>query len=362
MGIGYLSLLALGVMAVAPSQEAKKDTEQAKRTHRFETLSAEQQLAFRRLVGACKRCIHDHGKKPLADRTDAAFEKLAEQFRRQHEVQRKGLSHAVEAKTRSRIADSLRAQAKIADRCHEFYRGAMNVSDVDEVTRKKLDAEVAERKSEFLGKHAQLSQFVRRSLGLTGKGRVVHPGKLARKPSKALDARRLAVGKFGCHVHLMKLYQYLVLYQNRYHKLPEGGGHKVLYELWDKVMEHSEANRDLFFCPAAGASEHIKKLKRMPVDKIWMKPEDFTSQDTHYAVAVRLLWSDKAAWISDDNEGGCCHADGSVSVLFGNGVIESLEIPKLVKAGVLTEKATREGFVIPVGADSPVPELRKLRR
>ena len=170
-----------------------------------------------------------------------------------------------------------------------------------------------------------------------------------------------AVKNFTCEMRLRKINHLVLLYESKFKGKPRGRGIQMLKTLWDSgVMEHTPENRDLFFCPHVEDDERITWLKDQPIDDIWR--EGFGSRDTSFACRAdgRLPASGREPWMADDNEIGRNHPDGSVNVLYGSGAVRRIHLSDLRRKN--SEIPSDEDYVLPVGADSPVPDLRRLSR
>ncbi|MFQ5505799.1 MAG: prepilin-type N-terminal cleavage/methylation domain-containing protein [Planctomycetota bacterium] len=176
--------------------------------------------------------------------------------------------------------------------------------------------------------------------------------------------------EFACRKNLQNFYAHIQSYEIRHRRKPRGGGPAFLYDLWKGVMEHTEDNRDMFFCPAQRDDPHYQEdiLPQDP-EQLWPSLDDFNSEDTHYAARgkryKRNMDSGKAAWIADDNEGGSNHRSGTINVLYGNGTVRpitklSLEEDGLWGGGGDGNTEEDEDYAFPVGPDSPLKALRKL--
>jgi len=179
-----------------------------------------------------------------------------------------------------------------------------------------------------------------------------------------ITAGKQSAMEFGCRTNLTHIYQHIQIYENRHRKMPGGGGPRMLWNLWHDI-EHTEKNRDLFFCPAVEDPYVNDEIRRIPLDDLWRNPEDFTSRDTHYACRAKRFYkgmhSGREAWIADDNEGGNNHRSGGISILFGDGTVKDLTKLELEEKGLWGGDDDPEvEYVFPVGPDSPYKPLQKL--
>jgi prepilin-type N-terminal cleavage/methylation domain-containing protein len=159
--------------------------------------------------------------------------------------------------------------------------------------------------------------------------------------------------------HYQNLLEY---YKNRKYQAPPGGGHQFVLAPWVKgICEHTAENRDRYFTPGQELDPRWIELKDEDPQKIWTTFEELHSDDTQYAGRAkkhfRDMWSGNEALMANDNEEGPIFADGTINVLMGTGSVRSL-----YKGEQLAQywNDSEPGFYIPVGSDSPVPELQKL--
>lgn len=161
-------------------------------------------------------------------------------------------------------------------------------------------------------------------------------------------------------------YQNFQEYQRRYNSLPTGGGHKFLLDTWVRgIAEHTAQVRDRFFSPQVQGDDYYKELTLREPTEIWKSQDELTSLDTHYAAISSehkrgFRWgSGKQILLATDNEGFNFYSDGSVVVMYGDGV------PKVLRrdpdfAAVGYEKNVDAEDVIIVGPDSLHEGLQKL--
>lgn len=144
---------------------------------------------------------------------------------------------------------------------------------------------------------------------------------------------------------------------------PTEGGHRFVLAPWvDGTVEKTRPNLMRFFNPAlAPTNERLIELRKQDPDQVWQRYEDLDSLDTDYAGRakgqMRGMDSGREAWIADDNEGGASFADGSINILYGDGLVAQLT------AGEMKERLgfdVKTGVFPSCGPDSPEPALRKL--
>ena len=159
-------------------------------------------------------------------------------------------------------------------------------------------------------------------------------------------------------------WHYTQIFQYNTKKLPypKEGGHKLVLAPWVKgICEHTEANFDRYWVP--GKRDFRRdELKETGLEHIWKRFEDLSTQDTHYAGRASehygSMMSGNEAWLADDNEMFKTWQSGSVNVLMGDGTTkELLKVDHLQQYWV--PDYDERGF--PVGPDSPMPMLQKLK-
>lgn len=163
---------------------------------------------------------------------------------------------------------------------------------------------------------------------------------------------------------LDKHFYWINTYKTRFGTYPEGGGHQFILGTWTKgIVEHTPQNLDVYFTPGVRETDdYYLQLKQQDPETIW-QAGNITSLDTHYAGRAsqfkRGMDSGKEAWMANDNEGGLAFKDGTINVLYGDGVVRPL----------LAERELKElGYVLSaenpfeVGPNSPHPDLKKLEK
>jgi hypothetical protein len=157
----------------------------------------------------------------------------------------------------------------------------------------------------------------------------------------------------------------LLRFEGMHGSFPRQAGHKFVLAPWVLgVVEHTRANRDRYFSAALGEDAHVLDLEEKSVDDIWPDFASLCSADTHFAgrgpEGRRHLTSGREILMATDNEGGNVYRDGSVLMLFGDGTVTELpRVPGQLEFGAPADLKLE--FCLLVGADSPHPDLRKLR-
>ena len=149
--------------------------------------------------------------------------------------------------------------------------------------------------------------------------------------------------------------------------LPMQGGHKFVLATWE-VVEQTQENFDRYFTPGRRDNDPDYRAKRAMVERgedPWPKLEKTTSLDTHYAGRARehplsARNGEDEAVMADDNEGVWSHADGTVNVLFKSGTVHSYSFLDLKGRGFVQGEFDKDNPIETTGANSPIPECRKL--
>jgi prepilin-type N-terminal cleavage/methylation domain-containing protein len=161
---------------------------------------------------------------------------------------------------------------------------------------------------------------------------------------------------------LNKHFYWINLYKDKLKGYPEGGGHEFVMGSWVKeICEHTPQNLAFYFTPGIrDNNDRYHELLKMDLDKLWPDVQSTTSQDTDYAGRrkdmKRDMVSGKEAWMANDQEGGDAFKDGSINVLYGDGVVRNLQLQLELK----DYNWTKEQGPFPVGPESPHPDLKKL--
>jgi len=163
---------------------------------------------------------------------------------------------------------------------------------------------------------------------------------------------------------LNKHFFWINLYKEQMKGYPDGGGHEFVLGSWVKrICEHTPQNLAFFFTPGIrDTDDHYKELREQDLDKLWPDIQSTTSEDTHYAgrqkEKKRDMVSGLEAWMANDQEGGNAFKDGSINVLYGDGVVRNLQLELELKK----YNWSKEQGPFPVGPESPHPDLQKLAK
>lgn len=143
----------------------------------------------------------------------------------------------------------------------------------------------------------------------------------------------------ACMLRLREIHLALVQYKVRTGHAPMGAGHEFPEALFTAgVWEDTQANRERLSCPSSGRAYAARDAKAFPLPHF---PAGGAANEPIAAC---------------DGGDHLPHAEG-VNVLYSDGSVRTLLLESEIALGHLQAGATR----MPVGPDSPVPELRKLR-
>lgn len=171
----------------------------------------------------------------------------------------------------------------------------------------------------------------------------------------AIEASRVT----ACQQNLDSIYDGIMLYQNKYDRLPRESGARFFAELISRgAIENTRTNAKRLTCPAVD----VGFLSVGDLDpETWF--EDLEAVDGSYSTYAgrnsrdyplrRLSGKDPLA--GDDNDPEMNHPT-TTNVLYGDGSVQTFEL--FVEREKGTVGADEE--VLIVGPDSPVEDLRKL--
>lgn len=163
-----------------------------------------------------------------------------------------------------------------------------------------------------------------------------------------------------CAENLRAIYAGLLTYERRTGHAPGGAGVAFLAELIRSgAWEDSPANHARLTCPGPASTPPR-------ADARWSEPETLDEDDTAYAARDALRFplakfpsggNELQPLVACDGARGPNHA-GCINLLQSDGSVVTLELSALIARGLLPPGSQ----AIPVGPDSPVPELQKLVR
>ncbi|MCB9885224.1 MAG: type II secretion system protein [Planctomycetes bacterium] len=160
----------------------------------------------------------------------------------------------------------------------------------------------------------------------------------------------------------------LVTYKNKVGWLPGQDGHRFVLAPWvEGIVEHTEENFDRYFTPGRRENDatwiSLRPSVQRGVDP-WPSLAGVTSADTSYAGRSKAHMTSREAggneaWLADDNEGGCSHADGTVNVLFYGGTVRTYSYPQQVSLFAAPPFDAAESVAM-TGSGALIPFCRKL--
>lgn len=161
-------------------------------------------------------------------------------------------------------------------------------------------------------------------------------------------------------------FQWAQTYKTKFGSFPREGGHKFILDTWVRgICEHTPQNLEKFFSPQLRKEDpyYQDEILKQDVSKLWPDLNSVSSQDTHYAGRAKQhkigMDSGNEAWMANDNEGYWSFNDGTINVLYGDGVVRALLLERELKEEF---GWTKEKGPFPVGPDSPHPALQKLEK
>lgn len=161
-----------------------------------------------------------------------------------------------------------------------------------------------------------------------------------------------------CAANLRQIYGGFVVHYSRTKELPKEAGVRFLASLVASgALEDTPAYRERLTCPGPGA-EPVRK------DVHYKELATLTGADSAYAGRDAVNFplakfpsggSELEPLAACDNARGMNH-DGCMNVLYSDGSVVTFSLADEIQRGRLPADAK----TIPVGKDSPIPDLRKL--
>ena len=155
--------------------------------------------------------------------------------------------------------------------------------------------------------------------------------------------------------------QFLIAHQQGV-RLPAEGGCKFVYYPWvSGTIERTPENLAAHFV-SDSISPRLAEMLESGAHRALTSYDQITSGHTDFAgraeayYARSMFQSGNEPLLATDNEHGNTYRDGTVLVLYGNGAVRTIHREQVPEA------AGDPDYVIEVGPDSPVADLRKLAR
>jgi len=154
----------------------------------------------------------------------------------------------------------------------------------------------------------------------------------------------------ACSNHLSKIHGGIIIYLNKYKKLPQKSGVQFFAELYSmEALSNTKTNAEL-------------TIGDMKWDEWWKHIDEVDGSYSAYAGRdcknhpLRKLESKRMEpLVADDNDGGMNHRT-TTNVLYNDGSVQTFEVKLLQQEGILTEDEEE----LEVGPNSPVEDLTKL--
>lgn len=161
-----------------------------------------------------------------------------------------------------------------------------------------------------------------------------------------------------CCANLRQIYTGLVLYGLREKHAPTEAGVRFLGVLIaSDVLEDTPTNRAFLTCPGADAEAVPEDVDYRNLAALTGVAPAYAARDTRAFPLAKFPsgGAELEPLVACDNARGLNH-DGCMNVLYSDGSVVTLFLKEEIERGHLPAGAT----TIPVGRDSPIPELRKL--
>ena len=161
-----------------------------------------------------------------------------------------------------------------------------------------------------------------------------------------------------CAANLRHIYTDMLLYSARHNtelRLPQESGVRLLAALVG--AEDAAADHAYLTCPGPGAEAVPKDVDYRSLETLTGAASAYAARDTVTFPLAKFPsgGSELEPLVACDNAHGLNH-DGCMNVLYSDGSVVTLFLAEEIERGHLPAGAT----TIPVGKDSPIPDLRKL--
>lgn len=166
----------------------------------------------------------------------------------------------------------------------------------------------------------------------------------------------------ACNANMREIHKGLLIYQQKYKRVPTESGSRFLAELYAKAaVDRTKSGAMRLTCPAVDVGALTQTALGLEPTEWFEDVEAVNGGFTTYAARdcehhpLRKYPIGGEPIVADDNDGGMNH-DTTTNVLYGDGTVETYEVFELRDEGLLGP----DEELLLVGPDSPVEELRKL--
>lgn len=162
----------------------------------------------------------------------------------------------------------------------------------------------------------------------------------------------------ACSENLRRIYAGLIEYHALHGRLPEGSGIALFAALIPAgILPDTPASRATLTCPGPRATPVPEGLDFHAPDALPPEASAYAARDMRAFPPARFPsgGAELEPLVACDNARGLNH-EGCMNVLYSDGSVKTLLLTQEIERGHLPSDAT----TIPVGPDSPLPDLRKL--
>lgn len=162
----------------------------------------------------------------------------------------------------------------------------------------------------------------------------------------------------ACAANLREIYAGLLRYAAREKHAPQESGVRFLGALLASgALEDTRANRACLTCPGPGAEAVANDVEFARLDALTGTDSAYAARDSAAFPLAKFPsgGAELEPLVACDNARGLNH-DGCMNVLYSDGSVVTFSLAQEIERGRLPSGAT----TIPVGKDSPIPDLQKL--
>lgn len=166
----------------------------------------------------------------------------------------------------------------------------------------------------------------------------------------------------ACASNLQNIHKGLLKYKMLYKEVPKESGARFFADIYSRgAMEQTKPNAERLTCPSVEKS--FLAIGTLDWENWWEDLELVDGSYSSYAGRDMRQFplrrfpdgAGREPLVADDNDGGMNH-DVVTNVLYGDGSVQTFNLPDLKREGLVLE----ETEVLEVGPDSPVEDLTKL--